>query len=75
MEEEFPNQHVLQKMYEVMNCSPKGLVNGAYLTCCGRCCSREIHVISWAWTADDFEKIQLHSIEQPDCPLWQSPKS
>jgi len=69
------NREVLRKVIELIFHPLESLFNTGKLMLCADGWMRQCYPVICAWTADYFENIDLHSIKQPYCPLWEALKS
>jgi len=73
-EQQIHNWEVLRKVFELIFRTLDALINTGKLMLCVDSRMRQFHPVICASTADYFENIHLHSINQTYCPVYETPK-
>jgi len=74
-EQQMHKREVLRKVFELIFLPLHGLFKTGKLMLCADGQMQQCYLVIYAWTADYFENIYLHSIKQPHCPVCDAPKS
>jgi hypothetical protein len=69
------NREVLRKVFELIFCPLDVLFNTGKLVLAVDGQMQQSYPVIWAWMADYFENIHLHSNNQPQCPVYEALKS
>jgi hypothetical protein len=67
------NREVLMKIFELRFCPLNTLFNTAKLMLCADGQLRQCYPVICTWSADYFENIHFHTINQPHCPVFKAP--